>query len=132
MSEKKKHEPEYTLHVFHGREPETSEAVVVFVVRTVREFVSFMYEIPVESRVAGSSIDLRIRGLRVPENLVSGKGHAEGVIYQRNLKGDYELVVTNVDGVINKFSIKITPREIAVKKLSKTPFIVYSPEPIAL
>ncbi len=132
MSEKKKHEPEYTLHVFHGREPETSEAVVVFVVRTVREFVSFMYDIPLESRVTGSSIDLRIRGLRVPENLVAGKGHAEGVIFQRELKGDYELAVTNVDGVVNRFSVKVTQRDVTVKKLSKMPFIVFSPEPVVL
>ncbi|HEY6952716.1 MAG TPA: hypothetical protein VI758_09935, partial [Bacteroidota bacterium] len=66
MSEKKKHEPEYTLHVFHGSRPETNEAVTAFVVETVREFVSFNYEIPLESVIDGTSISLRIHGLRVP------------------------------------------------------------------
>lgn len=130
MNDKKKREPEYTLHVFHATAPETSEAVVAFVVRTVREFVSFMYEIPLMSEITGSFIDLRIHGLRVPENLVSGKGQARGVVLHRNLKGEYDLVVTNVDGVVNKFSVKVTPQDVVVKKLSKTPFITYSTGPI--
>jgi hypothetical protein len=132
MGVTKKHEPEYTLHIFHGKDPETSGAVTAFVVRTVREFVSFMYEIPLEAAVRDETIELRIHGLRVPENLVSGKGQARGVSLQRTLKGAYELVVTNVDGVVNKFSVRITPREILVKKLSRTPFIVYSTEQIRL
>ncbi len=130
MSEKKKHEPEYTLHVFHGKDPETSDAVVVFAIQTVREFVSFRYEIPLESTIAGTTIDLKIRGLRVPENLVSGKGEARGIVYHRKLKGDYDLIVTNVDGVVNRFSVKVTPNAVVVQKLSRKPFIVYSPEPI--
>ncbi len=132
MTDKKKHEPEYTLHIFHGTDPETSEAVVAIVVRTVREFVSFMYEIPLQFKVAGENIDLHIRGLRVPENLVSGRGHARGVVFLRKLRGDYNLAVTNVDGDMNRFSVKVTPREVTVKRHSKLPFIVHSPEPIHL
>jgi hypothetical protein len=132
MAVTKKHEPEYTLHIFHAADPETSEAVIAFVVRTTREFVSFMYEIPLETRVSDRSIELRIHGLRVPENLVSGKGQARGAALLRKLKGEFELAVTNVDGAINRFSINVTPNEILVKKLSKKPFIVYSVEPIHL
>ncbi len=132
MAVAKKHEPEYTLHIFHAADPDTSEAVVACVVRTTREFVSFSYEIPLEAKVGDSSIDLRIHGLRVPENLVSGRGQARGIALLRKLKGEYELAVTNVDGVVNRFSVKVTPREILVQKLSKKPFIVYSGERIHL
>ena len=132
MIDKKKREPEYTLHAFHGKDPETSEHVVAFVVRTVREFVSFMYEIPIKSKISGASIDLWIHGLRVPENLVSGKGQARGIALHRGLKGEYDLVVTNVDGAVNKFSVKITPQDVVVKKLSRKPFIIYSNETVHL
>ncbi len=132
MGVAKKHEPEYTLHVFHGTNPETSEAVTAFAIRTMREFVSFMYEIPLEIGLSDSTIELRIHGLRVPENLVSGKGHAHGVALLRRLKGDYNLNVTNVDGIINRFSVRILTREIQVKKLSKKPFVIYSTERIHL
>ncbi len=132
MGVTKKHEPEYTLHIFQGTNPETAEAVTAFVVRTTREFVSFMYEIPLEIALNAGTIELRIHGLRVPENLVSGKGQAHGVALLRKLKGEYDVHVTNVDGVVNRFSLKITPRDILVRKLSQKPFIVYSPDKVNL
>jgi hypothetical protein len=125
MSEKKKHEPEYTLHIFHTTDSETGKPVTAFVVQTVREFVSFKYEIPLEARVEGGSIHITIHGLRVPENLVPGKGCARGTILLRALKGPHELLVTNVDGDVNKFSLAIAPRVIDVRGLSRQPFVAY-------
>jgi len=124
----KKHEPEYTLHILHTTNPETGEAVTAFVVQTVREFVSFMYDIPVQLTIEGSAINLKIHGLRVPENLVPGKGRARGIVLHPKLKGKFDLVVTNVDGVINKFLLTITARAIEVVKTARKPFIVYSSE----
>ncbi len=132
MIEKKKHEPEYTLHILHTTDNDTGEAVTAFVVQTIREFVSFKYEIPVESTIEGTAINLRIHGLRVPENLVPGKGQARGVIFHPRLKGKYDLCVTNVDGIINKFFLTITIRAIEVKKSSRKPFIVYSAEQVQI
>lgn len=128
MSEKKKHEPEYTLHIFQASNPETNEAVTAFVVQTVREFVSFNYEIPLESTIEGTVIHLKIHGLHVPENLVPGKGHAHGAVLLRRLKGNYDLSVTNVDGMMNRFFLGVTTHAITVRKSSKKPFIVYSQE----
>jgi hypothetical protein len=132
MAVTKKREPEYTLHIVHATDPDTSEAAIAFVVRTTREFVSFMYEIPLETKLSDRTIELRIRGLRVPENLVSGKGQARGVALLRKLKGEFGLAVTNVDGATNRFSVNVAPNEIRVKKLSRKPFIIYSAEPIHL
>jgi hypothetical protein len=132
MIEKKKHEPEYTLHILHTTDHETGKAVTAFVVQTIREFVSFKYEIPVESTIEGTAINLRIHGLRVPENLVPGKGRAYGVILHPKVKGKYDLSITNVDGIINKFFLTITTRAIEVKKTSRKPFIVYSEEHVQL
>ena len=132
MTEKKKHEPEYTLHVFHASEPETGQAVTAFVVQTVREFVSFKYEIPLESGIQQGVIDLKIHGLRVPENLVPGKGRARGAILHPRIKGKYDLSITNVDGILNKFLLSITARAIDVKSASRKPFIVYSEERVQL
>jgi hypothetical protein len=125
MSETKKHEPEYTLHIFHATDPETRSAVTAFVVQTAREFISFKYEIPLDSAIEGETIHLTIHGLRVPENLVPGKGCAQGLILHRVLKGKYELLVTNVDGAINKFTLNLASRAIDVRASSKNPFIVY-------
>jgi hypothetical protein len=126
MSEKKKHEPEYTLHILHTTHPETSEAVTAFVVQTVREFVSFMYEIPLDSTIEGRVIHLNIHGLRVPENLVPGKGTARGTVLHPKLKGKYELSITNVDGIVNRFLLAFSSHAIEVKNTSHKPFIVYS------
>lgn len=130
MSEKKKHEPEYTFHILYTKHPETGTAVTAFIVQTVREFVSFKYEIPLVSKIEGQQIHVRIHGLRVPENLVPGKGQARGTIYHRRLKGKFELAITNVDGVLNKFLANFTNRSIEVKRSSRNPFIVYIPERI--
>ena len=132
MSEKKKHEPEYTLHIQQAIHPETGEEVTAFIVQTVREFVSFKYDIPLDSEILDSEIQLRIHGLRVPENLVPGKGQARGIIYHRRLKGKHDLAVTNVDGVLNRFGLTITHRTIEVKKNSRTPFIVYTDQKIEI
>lgn len=128
MSEKKKHAPEYTLHVLHRKDPETSKPGIALVVQTVREFVSFEYEIPTESSMTGRTISLTIHGLRVPEALVPGKGRAKGFVVHEKLKGAYDLVVTNVDGMENRFTLSIHPTEITVKGLTRRPFIVPSSE----
>jgi len=130
MNEKKKHEPEYTLHVMHTADPETGDPVTAIVVQTVREFVSFKYEIPVDSEISGRTINAKIHGLRVPENLVPGKGRARGIVLHPRLKGKFELSITNVDGVLNKFSLAINSRAIEVENTSKKPFIVYSEEQV--
>jgi hypothetical protein len=132
MNEKKKHEPEYTLHVLHTTHPDTSEAVTAFVVQTVREFVSFMYEIPLGSDIKGRAIHLNIHGLRVPENLVPGKGTARGTVMHPKLKGKYELFITNVDGIENRFLLSFTSRAIEVKNTTHKPFIVFSDEMIQI
>ena len=132
MSEKKKHEPEYTLHILHTTNRETGEAVTAIVVQTVREFVSFKYDLPLESTIEGATINLKIHGLRVPENLVPGKGRAHGVVLLPKMKGKYELSITNVDGVLNNFFLTITTRDIEVKKSSRKPFIVYSKEHVQI
>jgi hypothetical protein len=125
MSEKKKHEPEYTLHILHTKHPETGADVTAFIVQTVREFVSFSYDIPLESTIEGREIGINIRGLRVPENLVPGKGQARGIFYHPRLMGTYDVLVTNVDGVVNKFEATFGPKVVEVKRASRKPFIVY-------
>ena len=131
MSEKK-HEPEYTLHILHTTNPETGAAVTAFIVQTVREFVSFMYDIPIDSTVEGPIIHMKVHGLRVPENLVPGKGRARGVVLHPRMKGKFELIITNVDGAINRFLLTLSPRAIEVTKTTKKPFIVYSGERVQI
>ena len=126
MSEKKKHEPEYVLHILHTKHPETGADVTAFIVQTVREFVSFSYDIPLESTIVGQEIKINIGGLRVPENLVPGKGQARGIYYHRRLKGTYDVLVTNVDEAVNRFEVTFGPNTTEVKKASRKPFIVYS------
>jgi hypothetical protein len=130
MIEKKKHEPEYTFHVLHSANPETGDPVTAFVVQTVREFVSFSYEIPLKSAIEGRMISVKIHGLRVPENLVPGKGRARGIALHPRLKGKFELSITNVDGAVNRFWLTFTSRAIEIRTISKKPFIAYSKEQV--
>jgi hypothetical protein len=130
MIEKKEHAPEYTLHVVRRRDPDTNKTGIALVVQTVREFVSFEYQIPVESTKTGTMISMKIHGLHVPENLVPGKGRAKGFVIHERLNGAYDLVVTNVDGMENRFVVNIHPPEILVRGLTRRPFIVPSSEPV--
>ena len=109
MAKKKGREPEYSLNIFHHYDEKIKRNVIVFLVQTIRIFVSFRYEILLEETVRGSVIDLKIVGLHVPELLMPQTGPAAGRRDFKELQGSYTLNISKQDKTLNIFQIEILP-----------------------
>jgi hypothetical protein len=132
MAGKKKRDPDYTLNIFHHYDEKTKRNVIVFLVQTIRIFVSFRYEILLEDEIADKEIRLHIKGLHVPELLMPQTGPAQGQRDYEKLEGTYHLTVIKQDKTINEFSIQISPESIDIKEKPKTSFIIVSNDPVNL
>jgi len=120
--------PEYVLHIFHATDDLSQERVVVFLVRTVKEFVSFGYEILLEDSRRDREINMKILGLHTPAMIMPGTGPAYGVRAYQNLSGFYQLSVAKLNRSTNEFTIKITPDAIALVQSPSNPFIQLTTE----
>ena len=132
MANKKKHDPDYSLNIFHHYNEKTKQDVVVFLVQTTKIFVSFRYEILLENEHIDHFIKLRINGLHVPELLMPQTGPAQGRHDFINLKGLYKLIVTKQDKTVNEFSVDISPTTIDIKRKPRSPFIIISSDSVSL
>jgi hypothetical protein len=132
MAKKKRKEPEYALNIFHSFNEQTGKPHVVFFVRTVKEFVSFSYEIILESSIQSREIILKILGLRTTPLIMPGIGPAHGIHTFEHLRGMYLLSVVKLDGEENKFQLEITSNKIAVGDSNQHPFIRVSTERVTL
>jgi hypothetical protein len=132
MAIKKKRDPDYTLNIFNHYDEKTKRNVIVFLVQTIKIFVSFRYEILLEDEIVGKEIHLRVKGLHVPELLMPQTGPAQGRRDYTQLEGTYHLVVTKQDKTVNEFSVHITPKSIDIKEKPKMPFILVSNDPLNL
>lgn len=129
---KKKAEPEYSLNIFPRFDDRTQTRNTVFVVQTVKEFISFQYEILLDSRVEEELIWLKIRGLRTTPLTMPNVGPARGVREYPNLKGLYRLVVSKLDDASNEFTLNISDQSIRIQGKQEAPFLRVSPEPLPL
>src|SRR3989338_3579710 len=109
MAKKKRPELEYRLNVFYHHDEQTKQRKLVFIVRTIQEFVSFNYEILLEDKVEDRTIQIKIAGLNTPSSLMPGTGPALGKKEYTLLEGVYALVVKKLDGTTNEFCLEITP-----------------------
>jgi hypothetical protein len=132
MPRRKQADPEYTLNVFPRFEERTQTTSTVFVVQTVKEFISFRYEILIESDVEGNTISLKIRGIRTTPLTMPDVGPARGVREYLNLNGIYRLHVTKLDDDFNEFTLNISEQGITIDGMNGTSFIRVSPQPIPL
>jgi hypothetical protein len=130
MAKKKTVEPEYRLNIFYRYDEQTRQNKLVFLVRTVQEFVSFNYEIMLEEKVEGNIILLNIGGLNTPSSLMPGTGPARGKREFTGLKGLYALVVKKPDDTSNDFKIKILPDQVLIVESPKHPFVLLSNQPV--
>lgn len=132
MRKKKTVEPEYSLNIFRVKDERLKKKRLVLLVRTIKEFTSFRYEILLQDRLHDNKIELRILGLHAPELLMPGTGPALARREYDDLRGSYELTVTKLDGESNHFSLEFTSRDIAIKPTALHPFILVSTEPVQL
>jgi hypothetical protein len=132
MATKKKHDPNYTLNIFHHYDEKVKRNVVVFLVQTTKIFVRFRYEILLEAKHVDHEISLQITGLHVPELLLPQTGPAQGRCDYSNLDGLYKLKIIKQDKTVNEFSVQISPGTIDMIHKPRAPFILVSSDPVSL
>ncbi len=129
---RKRRDPEYALHVFHHEDERTGKSSVAFLVRTVKEFTSFNYEILLEASIAERTIRLKILGLRTTPLIMPGIGPARGMREFENLRGSLTLSVIKPDGETNEFHLSVSSSHITLDGSPLRPFILVSNEPVLL
>jgi hypothetical protein len=130
MPRRKRKDPEYTLNIFQRFDDRTASSSTVFVVQTIKEFISFRYEILLESAVEGTIIDLKIRGLRTTPLIMPNVGPARGVREYPDLNGIYRLLVTKLDDESNELTLNISEQGITIQSATDPSFIRVSTQPI--
>ena len=131
MTKGKKHrEPEYRLNIYRGSDPKTREEGWLFYVRTVKEFVSFNYEILLSGTTHDRAITVQINGIHAPLMVMPGVGPAKGVIVFKDLQGEYTLSVKKLHRELNTFTLSVGPERARVEQGPPHPFITVSVEPL--
>ena len=128
----KKRNPDYVLNIFHHYDEKRKQKVIVFLIQTTKIFVSFRYEILLEDEVIGNEINLRIKGLHVPELLMPQTGPAQGRCDYTNLEGLFKLNVTKQDKTENEFLVQFSAANIEIVRKPRSPFILVSSDPVNL
>ena len=131
MPRKKKPEPEYRLRVFHHR-PETGKHSVAIAIETLKEFVSFRYEVLLEDRRMENEIHIRILGLNAPLSVMPGTGPARGVRFYTSLSGQVTIHVKKLDGEKNEFAVTVGRNTVSLVRSPKQPFVLFSTDPVTL
>ena len=127
---KKPREPEYTLNIFRGTDPKTRQEGWIFFVRTIKEFMSFDYEIILSAAIQDHSITLTISGIHAPLLVMPGVGPAKGIALLKDLHGSYSLTVKKLNKEVNIFKITFGPGGAQVRERPPHPFIAVAAVPL--
>ncbi len=111
---------------------ETGRESTVIVVETVKEFVSFHYEVLLEDEIVERKIRLRILGLHTPVSVMPGTGPARGVRWYPRMKGNISVHVRKLDGEENEFDVHCSRETIRLVRSPAKPFILFSTDPLTL
>lgn len=131
MKKKKKAKPpEYRLNIFQASDKETGKRYVTFLVRTMKEFASFNYEIILNVTQRDRTLQVEILGMNAPPMIMGGTGPATGRHNLTGLRGVYTVVVTKLDHEANTFMINVDPGDINIVEAPPDPFILVSAEPV--
>jgi hypothetical protein len=127
---KKAKTAEYRLNIFHASDKETGKRFVAFLVRTVKEFASFNYEIVLNVTQRDRSLHVEILGMNAPPMIMGGTGPATGRRNLTGLRGVYTVVVTKLDHEANAFMLNVEPDQISVVEAPPDPFVLVSVDPV--
>ncbi len=114
---------EYRLLITHKIKEREKRKVILFALRTTKEFSSFRYEIIVEDLIEGNTIYLKIHGLKAPQVGLPATGPAVYRAEYPRLRGEYSVVVTKLDREENAFTVVITDTSITVKESPEKKFV---------
>jgi hypothetical protein len=124
--------PEFSLNIFQGTDPKTRRQGWIFLVQTVKEFVSFNYEIVLSATVEKNAITLHISGIHAPLMVMPGLGPAKGWVLIDDIVGSYTLTVRKLNKEVNDFRIVIGSDGLEVHGKSQQPFVTIGTEPLPL
>ncbi|HXG38918.1 MAG TPA: hypothetical protein VNL36_09150 [Bacteroidota bacterium] len=126
----KKTEPEYLLRIYPHLDERTNENSIVLAIETLEIFTSFRYEILLEDKREGNTIELKIVGLHAPAMLMPGKGPARGSRSYTGLKGRYAIRINKMDKEINEFQVEFTSKKIKILDNPNKSFIIARVDPL--
>lgn len=128
---KNRSQPEYLLRVFHHHN-EAGKPSVAVVVETLKEFVSFRYEVLLELQRTENEILIKILGLHAPVSVMPGTGPARGSRLYTALAGTVTIQVRKLNGEKNEFVFIINRKGVSLVHSPRQPFILFSTEPVTL
>jgi hypothetical protein len=128
----KKTEPEYLLRIYPHLDERTNERSVVLAVETIEVFTNFRYEILLEDRREGKTLELKIIGLSTPALLMPGQGPARGIRSYTGLKGRYTIRINRMEKETNEFLVEFSPKRIAILDNPRKSFIIARVDPLEI
>ena len=114
---------EYRLLITPLYKEREKETVILVALRTVNEFINFLYEIIVEDNVTNHDFRLNIHGLRAPQVSLPGIGPARFSKEYVNLSGKYNVIVTKLGREENVFVVEISNEKVALEQSPKKKFV---------
>jgi hypothetical protein len=124
MSRKKGPEgPEYRLLISPHRDEFDQKNTTVIQLETVKAFSNFQYELSVRETLTDNTIHFKVLGLQTPQLSLPSTGHARFIREFDNLNGTYKLAIEGLDGRVNTFSLRITPKQVKVLSAPDHPFV---------
>ncbi len=126
----KKTEPEYLLRIYPHLDERTNEQSVVLAVETIEVFTNFRYEILLEDRREGNTLELKIIGLSTPALLMPGQGPARGIRSYTGLKGRYTIRINRMEKETNEFLVEFSAKRIAILDNPRKSFIIARVDPL--
>ncbi|MBI4418176.1 MAG: hypothetical protein HY563_05320 [Ignavibacteriales bacterium] len=129
---KKSRDAEYRLRAFPVTDAESGHTSLALVVETIKEFVSFHYEVLLSDTREKNQVTLHILGLHAPSSVMPGVGPARGIRRYDNLSGPVRVIVRKVDGEENMFKLRVRLPAVQLLAAPPHPFVMFSTEPIEL
>jgi hypothetical protein len=116
MAKKKSLPPgyEYRLLVTPYFDEREQAHKTLIVLETTKMFASFRYDLSVDETIEGKTIAMTVRGLRAPRLSLPTSGSARFERLHEQLNGTYDISVKGLDGMVNTFKIKVTPKTVRV------------------
>jgi hypothetical protein len=120
---KKPRQLEYRMLITPEFNERGQRYTTLVLLETTRLFASFRYDLSVRESLHGKTIHYKILGLKAPPLSLPASGHARFVREYDDLRGRYEITVEGLDGNVNSFEVRISPKKVTLTKTPDTKFI---------
>ncbi len=120
---KKPEESEYLLRLAPTYVEREQKYKTLLILETTKLFSNFRYDLSVREEFDKKTLYFKVLGLRPPQLSLPAVGHARFVREFDNLRGTYDIAIEGLDGRVNSFSVKFTPKKMQLLKSPASPFV---------